>query len=66
MLSSNQHFTAKFFLVFLFSSTICLLGGFSGGSNGKEPPEIWETWICSMGWDDPLEEGMASHCNFLA
>ena len=22
---------------------------------------MWETWIQSLGWEDPLEEGMAIH-----
>ena len=26
----------------------------------KNPPAIWETWVRSLGWEDPLEEGMAS------
>ena len=25
-----------------------------------------ETWIQSLGWEDPLEEGMATHCSILA
>ena len=28
-------------------------------------PAIWETWIRSLGWEDPLEEGMATHSVFL-
>ena len=27
----------------------------------KNPPEMWETWVWSLGWEDPLEEGMAAH-----
>ena len=30
------------------------------------PPAMWETWVQSLGWEDPLEEGMATHCNILA
>ena len=26
----------------------------------------WETWIQSLGWEDPLEEGMATHSSILA
>ena len=36
MSSSNQYFTAKFFLFCLFSSSVCLPGGFPGSSDGKE------------------------------
>ena len=27
----------------------------------KNLPEIQETWVRSLGWEDPLEEGMATH-----
>ena len=26
----------------------------------KNPPAIWETWVQSLGWEDPLEEGTPS------
>ena len=26
----------------------------------------WETWVRSLGWQDPLEEGMATHSSILA
>ena len=32
----------------------------------KNPPTIWETWVLSLGWEDPLEEGMATHSSILA
>ena len=32
----------------------------------KNPPAMWETWAQSLGWEDPLEEGMATHSSFLA
>ena len=32
----------------------------------KNPPAMWETWVRSLGWDDPLEEGMATHSSILA
>ena len=28
--------------------------------------ETEETWVCSLGQEDPLEEGMATHSNILA
>ena len=31
----------------------------------KNPPEMWETWVWSLGWEDPIEEGMATHPVFL-
>ena len=32
----------------------------------KNPPAMWETWVWSLGWKDPLEEGMAAHSSILA
>ena len=32
----------------------------------KNLPAIWETWVRSLGWEDILEEGMATHSNTLA
>ena len=32
----------------------------------KNPPALQVTWVRSLGWEDPLEEGMATHSSFLA
>ena len=32
----------------------------------KNPPTMWKTWVRSLGWEDPLEEGMATHSNILS
>ena len=32
----------------------------------KNPPAMWETWLPSLGWEDPLEKGKATHSNILA
>ena len=40
--------------------------GFLGSSAGKEPPAMQETPVRSLGWEDPLEEGMATHPSILA
>ena len=29
-------------------------------------PALQETWVPSLGWEDPLEEGMAAHYSILA
>ena len=29
-------------------------------------PTIWETWVQSLGWEDPLEKEMATHSSTLA
>ena len=32
----------------------------------KNLPAVRETWVRSLGWEDPLEEGMAIHSSILA
>ena len=32
----------------------------------KNPPEMQETWVQSLGWEDSLEKGTATHFNILA
>ena len=32
----------------------------------KNLPAMWETWVRSLDWEDPLEEGMATHSKILA
>ena len=32
----------------------------------KDFPLMWETWVQSLSWEDPLEEGMETHSSILA
>ena len=32
----------------------------------KNLPAMWETWVQSLGWEDPLEENMAAHSDTCA
>ena len=32
----------------------------------KNRPAMWETWVQSLGWEDALEKGMATHSSILA
>ena len=32
----------------------------------KNPRAMWETWVRSLGQEDPLEEGMATHSSTIA
>ena len=32
----------------------------------KNLPTMWETWVQSLGWEDPPEKGMATHSSILA
>ena len=61
-----MHFllTAKFFLLFKTShftleNTLVL-------QTVKNLPAMQETWVPSLGGEDPLEEGMATHSSILA
>ena len=31
----------------------------------RNPPAMQETWVQSLSWEDPLEEGMATHSSIL-
>ena len=35
--------------------------GFPGGSVVKNPTAVQETWVLSLGQEDPLEKGIATH-----
>ena len=39
--------------------------GFLDGSVVKNPPAVQESWVQSLGWEDPLEKKMATHSNIL-
>ena len=41
-------------------------GFFPGGSDSKESAAMWETWVQSLGWEDPLDKGKANLSNILA
>ena len=41
-----------------FGSTVAQLA--------KNLPAMRETWVQFLGWEDPLEKGMATHYSFLA
>ena len=32
----------------------------------KNPPAMWEAWVRTLGWEDPLEEGKAPYSSILA
>ena len=31
----------------------------------KNPPAMWDTWVQSLGWEDTLEKGTATHSSIL-
>ena len=42
------------------------LMGFPGGSDSKGSAAMQKTQVRSLGWEDPLEKGMATHSGILA
>ena len=47
---------------------ICMYAheGFPVAHLGKKLPAMQETWVPSLGWEDPLEKGMATYSSILA
>ena len=39
--------------------------GSPGGSDGKDPPAMQVSQVQSLGWENPLEKGMAIHSSIL-
>ena len=48
------------------NQTSYMVAGLPGGSVVQILPVIQEIWIRSLGWEDPLEKGMATHSSILA
>ena len=42
----------------------CPLGAFLVSQIVKNLPAMWKTWVRLLGWEDPLEKGMATHSRF--
>ena len=40
--------------------------GFLMAQMVKNSPTMWETWVRSPGWEDPLEKGMATRSSILS
>ena len=49
-----------------FGPWFCTLGASLVTQLVKSQPEMWETWVRSLGWEDPLEKGKATHSSILA
>ena len=55
--------------IYMFRKSYFRKKGFPSGSAAKSPPamqELQKVWIWSLGREDPLEEGMATHSSILA
>ena len=79
--SSENHHEGPFCCFFFFFTKCRMNMGFSGSSAGKESTcnvgdlgsipgfgrsPCRRAWVLSLGWEDPLEEGMATHSSILA
>ena len=51
---------------FRFQAYQLLVVAFLVSQMVKILPAVQESWILSMGWEDPLEMGMATHSSILA
>ena len=45
---------------------LSLLGASLVAQLVKNLPAMWESWVGSLGWEDPLEKGKATHSSILA
>ena len=67
---SLSSFFPSYFLPLLLLFLIIIInsssGGFPGGSVVKNPPAMQKTQVQSLGWEDPLEDEMATHSSILA
>ena len=53
------------FLITLFISFVYLRASLVA-QLVKNLPAVWQTWAGSLGWEFPLEKGMATHSSILA
>ena len=58
--------TDKLFDLFLLTSVFKRVGASLMAQLVKNLPEVRETWVRSLGWEDPLEKGTAVHSSILA
>ena len=52
--------------LFLFIVIFNLSWAFLMAQLVKNLPAMRETWVQSLGWEDPLEKGKATHSNILS
>ena len=51
---------------FFFSLSLPYCWAFLVAQLVKNPPAMQETWVWSLGWEDPVEKGKATHSSILA
>ena len=47
-------------------TVLSILQGWTHSVPVKDPPAMRETWVQSLGWEDPLEKAVATHSSILA
>ena len=78
LLASYYEYNSRLLTSLLYNYPITILKiimyfGISMNAKGTSPvaqmvkrlPTTWETWVQSLGWEDPLEKGMATHSSIL-
>ena len=58
---SLNHWTAEDFTVIIINNSSYLIAQLV-----NNPSAMQETWVRSLGWEDPLEKGKATHSSILA
>ena len=66
MFSEFIHTIAWVKISFLFKADYHFIWASLVAQMVKNLPAMQETWVKSLGWEDPLEEGMATHSSSLA
>ena len=49
-----------------WNGTCSYIGDLLVAQTVKNLPTMWETWVRSLGWENPLEKEMATHSRILA
>ena len=55
-----------YMIIILLMYPLLIHKAFPGGSEVKNLPAMRETWVQSLGWEDPMQEGLATQSSILA
>ena len=59
-------FISSLYLSLKLDKTTFLIAATLVAQTVKNPPTMQETWVQSLGWDDPLEKGTGTHSSIIA